>query len=101
MSHKKEKNDILDVVNPREGWFRDVVKDVTKRSTAQQVAIGGASGWWVICTFIVYSIHSHYICSALTMRKFGRTLHQTLTIYTCTFTNYCNVCMVYYNFSIY
>ncbi|XP_022289086.2 FUN14 domain-containing protein 1B-like isoform X1 [Crassostrea virginica] len=45
MSHKKEKNDILDVVNPREGWFRDVVKDVTKRSTAQQVAIGGASGW--------------------------------------------------------
>ena len=61
MSHKKEKNDILDVVNPREGWFRDVIKDVTKRSTAQQVAIGGASGWWVICTFIVLLIVTIFV----------------------------------------
>lgn len=45
MTHKREKNEILDVVNYKDGWLRDMVKDVTKRSTAQQVVIGGVSGW--------------------------------------------------------
>lgn len=47
MTHKRDKNEILDVVNYKDGWLRDMVKDVTKRSTAQQVVIGGVSGWWV------------------------------------------------------
>uniref|UniRef100_K1PQ86 FUN14 domain-containing protein 1 n=1 Tax=Magallana gigas TaxID=29159 RepID=K1PQ86_MAGGI len=45
MTHKRDKNEILDVVNYKDGWLRDMVKDVTKRSTAQQVVIGGVSGW--------------------------------------------------------
>lgn len=45
MTHKREKNEILDVVNYKDGWLRDMFKDVTKRSTAQQVVIGGVSGW--------------------------------------------------------
>lgn len=47
MTHKRDKNEILDVVNYKDGWLRDMIKDVTKRSTAQQVVIGGVSGWWV------------------------------------------------------
>lgn len=45
MTHKRDKNEILDVVNYKDGWLRDMIKDVTKRSTAQQVVIGGVSGW--------------------------------------------------------
>ncbi|XP_061184663.1 FUN14 domain-containing protein 1B-like [Saccostrea echinata] len=48
MSHKKEKDnfEVLEVVSSRgNGWLQDVVRDVSSRSTAQQVAIGGASGW--------------------------------------------------------
>lgn len=45
MTHKREKNEVLDVVNYKDGWLRDAFKDVTKRSTAQQVVIGGVSGW--------------------------------------------------------
>lgn len=45
MTHKREKDEVLNVVNYKDGWLRDAFKDVTKRSTAQQVVIGGVSGW--------------------------------------------------------
>ncbi|XP_062575893.1 FUN14 domain-containing protein 1-like [Saccostrea cucullata] len=48
MSHKKDKDnfEVLEVVSSRgNSWVRGVIRDVTSRSTAQQVAIGGASGW--------------------------------------------------------
>ncbi|XP_056005811.1 FUN14 domain-containing protein 1-like [Ostrea edulis] len=45
MSHKKGKDDVV-IVNYRDsGWLRDAIRDVSKRSTAQQLAIGGLSGW--------------------------------------------------------